>query len=111
MRHVTSQLPEVFKERMQRSLGAEYEAFLGALDGDPVVSLRFNTGKSGAAIEGTDPIPWAENGVYLPARPRFFRDPFIYAGGLQPARVRPSSLSSHFALQEGVPIARAGASA
>jgi len=66
---------------MQAQLGAEYEPFLEALDGDPVVSLRLNPHKPGSEFPAGSPIPWAEDGYYLPERPRFFLDPRIYAGG------------------------------
>ena len=73
-------LPSYFVERMKQQLGAEFEAFIEALNGTPPTSLRLNPAKLGAAFEGTSPIPWAKDGLYLEERPSFFKDPLIYAG-------------------------------
>ena len=66
---------------MKDQLGAEYSDFHEALHGSPIISLRFNPRKPGATFSDTQQIPWCEQGRYLPERPKFFRDPFIYAGG------------------------------
>ncbi|HEX2901013.1 MAG TPA: hypothetical protein VHS96_14945, partial [Bacteroidia bacterium] len=42
--------------------------------------LRLNPAKPGASFEGTSPLPWAKDGLYLDERPSFFKDPLIYAG-------------------------------
>ncbi|MBK9453766.1 MAG: RNA methyltransferase [Bacteroidetes bacterium] len=73
-------LPSYFVERMKQQLGAEFEAFIEALNGTPPTSLRLNPAKAGASFEGTSPIPWAKDGLYLDERPSFFKDPLIYAG-------------------------------
>lgn len=66
---------------MQQQLGTEFAAFMAALEDRPVVSLRLNPRKTGAEFPEGSPIPWAEDGYYLPERPKFFLDPMIYAGG------------------------------
>lgn len=73
-------LPKAFAERMQQQLGAEYPAFLEALNAAPVVSLRLNPQKPGATFPDGSPIPWCDEGRYLPQRPQFFKDPLIYSG-------------------------------
>jgi NOL1/NOP2/sun family putative RNA methylase len=73
-------LPHAFTERMRAQLGAEYEAFVAALDDAAPTSLRLNATKPGAVFEGTSTIPWAKDGLYLAERPSFFKNPLIYAG-------------------------------
>ncbi len=73
-------LPNPFVERMRLQLGADYEAFVEALNDAPPTSLRLNPQKPGASFEGTSPIPWARDGFYLDERPSFFKNPLIYAG-------------------------------
>lgn len=73
-------LPPAFVEQMRGLLGDELPAFLAALSGAAPTSLRLNPRKPGAAFDGAAPIPWAEEGLYLPERPVFFKDPLIYAG-------------------------------
>lgn len=73
-------LPQPFTSRMATQLGPEYDAFIDALNQTPPTSLRLNSAKPGADFPVDDPIPWNENGIYLPERPQFFKDPFIYTG-------------------------------
>ena len=62
------QLPEAFIMRMRDQLGDELNAFLCALEQQPVRGIRMNPLK---AAEGTEiltageQIPWAANGYYL----------------------------------------------
>lgn len=74
------ELPEVFLSRMKDQLGPEFEDFLNALQEKPVVSLRYNTRKPGASFPDASPIPWCDEGIYLPERPKFYLDPYIYTG-------------------------------
>lgn len=74
------ELPEVFLSRMKDQLGPEFEDFLNALKEKPVVSLRYNPRKPGASFPEGSPIPWCEEGIYLPERPKFYLDPYIYTG-------------------------------
>lgn len=73
-------LPSSFLDRMKIQLGAEYQAFLEAMQAQTPTSLRLNPRKPGAVFPQGSPIPWAKDGLYLPERPVFFKDPFIYAG-------------------------------
>lgn len=75
------ELPNAFTDRISAQLGDEYPDFRAALDGKPVVSLRYNPRKPGAHFDGATPIPWNPHGIYLDERPQFFKDPLIYAGG------------------------------
>ena len=74
------ELPPAFVERMQTQLGADYPAFEAALQAQPHTSLRFNPRKPGSDFEKATPIPWNEQAVFLPERPKFFLDPLIYTG-------------------------------
>src|SRR5262245_35168121 len=72
--------PPAFSDRMKQRLGAEAPAFFEALQGSPVISVRYNDAKmqrSGTA----DPVPWCRLGAYLSSRPVFALDPFWHAGG------------------------------
>ncbi|MCB9230744.1 MAG: hypothetical protein H6581_03735 [Bacteroidia bacterium] len=73
-------LHEAFLERMQEILGDEMPAFLEAMQGEPVISLRKNPLKPAEIYPEGRPIPWCETGLYLDERPRFVRDPLIHAG-------------------------------
>jgi NOL1/NOP2/sun family putative RNA methylase len=73
-------LPSPFVERMRQQLGADWDAFVAALNAGAPTSLRLNPAKPGAAFEGANPIPWARDGFYLDERPSFFKNPLIYAG-------------------------------
>ncbi len=61
-------LPNLFEQRMQSLLGAEYEDFLASYDRPRNVGLRLNPLKTETPPElsqfGLSPIPWAENGYY-----------------------------------------------
>lgn len=74
------ELPSAFVSQMQSQLGEDYPAFVDALNEKPVVSVRLNAIKPGAEFPEGSPIPWCENGLYLPERPVFFRNPLIYTG-------------------------------
>lgn len=50
----------------------------------PEVSVRVNRRKCGASlpaiVEGGTPVPWCEEGFYLPERPDFTHDPALHQG-------------------------------
>lgn len=91
-------LPEAFRERMQRMLGKEYEAFSEAFGGERCQALRLNALKKGmdgrSAAErfggvqrsnGEDfahltKVPWAENGYYYQPEDQPGKHPFHEAG-------------------------------
>ena len=63
-------LPEAFIQRMRRQLGNELPDFLRAMEEPPVRGIRMNPFKSFEGMNGYtsgDPVPWTENGYYLPA--------------------------------------------
>ncbi len=65
-------LPQKFKERMKKMLGADYESFVSALDSAPIYSaLRLNTLKKDvhntvtSHFNLTDKVDWCVNGFYV----------------------------------------------
>ena len=79
-------LPPAFEQRIRRQLGNETEAFLQALNTPAPVSIRLNPGKTpipadpGTTGNGTRPVPWCPEGLYLPERPAFTLDPLLHGG-------------------------------
>ena len=79
-------LPPAFEQRIRRQLGSETEAFLQALNAPAPVSIRLNPGKTpipadpGTTGNGTRPVPWCPEGLYLPERPAFTLDPLLHGG-------------------------------
>ena len=72
--------PSAFRSRTEAQLGADEAAkLLGALDGSPSVSIRFNPYKVTSRPEG-DPVPWSRYGYYLAQRPQFTLDPAFHGG-------------------------------
>lgn len=73
-------LPETFRERVMRDLGAEEgEALCAALDTPSPTAIRRHPEKGGRAPLG-DSIPWSEWGSYLAERPSFTLDPAFHGG-------------------------------
>ena len=63
--------PEAFARRIEEQLGTrQARLLLDALDGDPVVSVRYNPYKT-ASKPALEPVPWSRYGFYLPERPSF----------------------------------------
>ncbi|MDO4345424.1 MAG: RsmB/NOP family class I SAM-dependent RNA methyltransferase [Eubacteriales bacterium] len=81
-----TELPQEFKEKMKKLLGAEYEEFLKSYDQPRNFGLRVNTQKiSPEEFEKLAPfhltrIPWVENGYYYEAQDAPARHPFYHAG-------------------------------
>ncbi|MCH5222902.1 MAG: hypothetical protein J1E82_02585 [Muribaculaceae bacterium] len=73
-------LPSEFIEQLRSLLGEEAGALINALDREPVVSIRLNRRKPGAAFPGMEPVAWCPSGYYLPKRPEFILDPLLHAG-------------------------------
>ena len=86
------QLPEEFLQETRKTMGDDrFERYLKAFDEEPPVSIRLNPGKleSGAGslctprkweVESGEPVPWCQEGYYLPRRPNFTMDPLLHAG-------------------------------
>ena len=92
-------LPEEFIRETRQLMGDErFERYLKAFEEEPPVSIRLNPRKSltpnpspsregssetpqeGWKVEGGEPVPWCEQGWYLPRRPNFTMDPLLHAG-------------------------------
>ncbi|MDE6639490.1 MAG: RsmF rRNA methyltransferase first C-terminal domain-containing protein [Acetatifactor sp.] len=83
-------LPEAFLDRMQQTLGDEYEEFLKAFEGKRHQALRLNALKAGSGgknaaeakniISRLTPVPWAENGYYYEAEMQPGKHPYHEAG-------------------------------
>ena len=79
-------LPGEFLERMEKMLGAEYEAFLKSYEEPRKFGLRVNTAKISVeefqelAPFHLTPIPWIPNGFYYEREDDPARHPFYYAG-------------------------------
>ena len=79
-------LPQEFKERMERLLGEEAQAFFESWQGDPARALRVNTLK--IAVEelrtlapfSLAPVPWEKSGFYFEKEDRPGRHPYHEAG-------------------------------
>lgn len=72
-------LPKAFLEQMQALLGAEFEAFLQALDAPAPTSIRWHL-KKNKSKENFDKVKWYSDGIYLTERPIFTLDPTFHAG-------------------------------
>lgn len=79
-------LPQAFRERMERLLGEEYGAFLESFDGEREQGLRLNLLKTDPerfkreAPFHLKPIPWAAEGYYYSREDRPGRHPLHDAG-------------------------------
>ena len=68
-----------FQQQMQALIGeAETARLIDALEGVAPVSIRLNPRKPGATFANTTPVPWCEQGVYLPQRPAFTQNPHLH---------------------------------
>lgn len=72
-------LPEEFIRAIRRDIPDDADTLLGALDGTPPVSVRWNPYKTPAPPAGAA-VPWNRYGRYLPGRPSFTTDPLFHAG-------------------------------
>ncbi|MBR5593961.1 MAG: rRNA cytosine-C5-methyltransferase [Bacteroidaceae bacterium] len=73
-------LNTAFVDRTELLFGKErFARFIEALEGEPVVSLRYNVSKQ-MPDNSNAMVPWAANGRYLSSRPVFTADPLFHAG-------------------------------
>lgn len=73
-------LPEGFVSGLDGLPGlGDPEELCRALDGEPVVSVRFNPFKLNEKPEGAQ-VPWCRYGFYLDERPVFTLDPALHGG-------------------------------
>ena len=77
-----SRLPEKFVEMIAALEPQEqFEGLVEALEStEPSVSVRVNRAKGGADFEGSEPVKWCADGVYLPERIKFTFDPRLHQG-------------------------------
>jgi len=75
-----NEYPKAFLKRMKNVLADEYDAFISALNSEPVVSIRYNPLKPSLAFNEETVVPWCNYGRYLSTRPEFVSDPLIHAG-------------------------------
>ena len=77
-------IPEAFTARMQRLLGAEYEAFAASFSRPRAVALRLNPLKTntppGLAQFAPSPVPWEPCGFYYDPETRPGKSPYHEAG-------------------------------
>ena len=79
-------LPSAFLEEMRQLLGEEYPAYEKSLEEPGYSGIRVNSAKLTAgewdeiSPFAGEPVPWAENGRYVPGDLRPARDPFYFAG-------------------------------
>ena len=92
------ELPLEFAGRMKKLLGDEYDAFVSALNDEPVKGFRVNTDKisledfSKINVFGNEKIPYVENGFYLDYE-KAGNHPYHHAGMIyiqEPAAMAPA---------------------
>lgn len=71
--------PSAFQERMQPSLGSEWNNFEKAHILPASISIRKNPAKP-AKFDHASQVPWSQQGCYLSERPVFTLDPLFHAG-------------------------------
>jgi len=76
--------PELFLKRSQRQFGLDYERFYGALNEEPVVSVRKNPAKPTNLWKNEEKVAWCTDGYYLSEKPAYIFDPFFHAGCFYP---------------------------
>lgn len=76
-------LPEDFIKRVNAD-SFWPENLIEAMNEDPPVSIRLNPLKKNSKVTNLEPVPWNENGCYLPKRPIFTLDPLFHAGCYYP---------------------------
>ena len=79
-----TQLPEEFCLQTRRLMGEErFQRYLESFQQQVPVSIRLNPIKVESGrwqVEGGEPVPWCNEGYYLPSRPNFTMDPLLHAG-------------------------------
>ena len=80
------ELPRNFLESMKTLLGDDLPLYLDAMEADKVSGLRINTLKTdpkefaSLGILDPDPVPWVENGYFVPENVRPALSPYYHAG-------------------------------
>jgi len=76
--------PEAFKNRIANQKYIDAESLLKALSEPSPVSIRINPAKWDKKPFNGEPVPWCENGYYLPSRPSYTLDPLFHSGCYYP---------------------------
>lgn len=76
--------PEHFIKRIASQNYIDAEALLKALEEPSPVSIRINPAKWNKKPLNGEPVPWCENGYYLPSRPSYTLDPLFHSGCYYP---------------------------
>ncbi len=76
--------PEAFKNRIANQKYIDAESLLKALEEPSPVSIRINPAKWDKKPFNGEPVPWCENGYYLPSRPSYTLDPLFHSGCYYP---------------------------
>jgi 16S rRNA C967 or C1407 C5-methylase (RsmB/RsmF family)/NOL1/NOP2/fmu family ribosome biogenesis protein len=77
-------LPDSFIKRIESQSYIDSRSLLQALGEPSPVSIRVNQLKWNRKPAGSAPVPWAENGFYLPERPSYTLDPLFHSGCYYP---------------------------
>lgn len=94
--------PAAFAARMQNRLGAEWEAFVKALEEPPRTTIRLHPEKGRGLYADAPAIPWHDRGRILLKRPEFALEPAWHAGAYYVQEA--SSLSVRVFLPEWRPL-------
>ena len=75
-------LPQAFVDSTRLLMGDErFERYLQSFEDDIPVSIRLNPMKAAGLVPvDGEPVPWCQEGYYLPRRPNFTMDPLLHAG-------------------------------
>lgn len=79
-------LPDAYKQNMQKLLQEEYDDYLVSFNNDRVYGLRINTNKISVKDFlkinpfNLTPIPWCEDGFYFDENDKPSKHPYYYAG-------------------------------
>jgi 16S rRNA C967 or C1407 C5-methylase (RsmB/RsmF family)/NOL1/NOP2/fmu family ribosome biogenesis protein len=76
--------PEPFIKRIELQLNDDATAFLEALCGSPVISVRKNAQKPTEAWTDMETVAWCAEGRYLSQKPVYTLDPLFHAGCYYP---------------------------
>jgi 16S rRNA C967 or C1407 C5-methylase (RsmB/RsmF family)/NOL1/NOP2/fmu family ribosome biogenesis protein len=90
-------LPQEFVKRIESQRPDAQELFT-ALNSEAPTSIRLNPRKLADVFPTSQIVPWCYNGLYLPERPSFTKDPLFHAGTYYPQEA--GSMFVHAILQQ-----------
>jgi 16S rRNA C967 or C1407 C5-methylase (RsmB/RsmF family)/NOL1/NOP2/fmu family ribosome biogenesis protein len=77
-------LPDAFCSRIRMQFPEDSDAFLSALDREPVTSVQMHPFRNSGCFSDAPPVPWNPSGRILNSRPSFTFDPLFHAGCFYP---------------------------